>query len=44
MKKDTNQFSHKFVWDNNGVGKIVVKLNDNIDKKNTNTNEKINCK
>ena len=36
--KENNQFSHEFVWDNNGVGRIVVKLNESIDDKNLTEN------
>ena len=42
--KENNQFSHKFVWDDNGVGRIVIKLNDSSDDKNTIPTEKNNKK
>lgn len=42
--KENNQFSHKFVWDNNGVGRILVKLNDSFYDKNINLSEKNNKK
>lgn len=37
--KENNQFLHDFVWDSNGVGRVVVKLNDSFDYENTNSKE-----
>lgn len=36
-----NQFSHKIVWDENGIGRAVIILNDNTEN---NTEQKENDK
>lgn len=35
-----NQFSHKFVWDENGVGSMVIILNEDSNEEENNNNDK----